>query len=96
MSHSKQTLTFDYKYDLINYKIRFSQIHAQKRLGEFEQYTPGAFLTDLVISYNDQTKNITIQLNNIFNVIYYNHLSRIKAITPEAGRNFSINYKLFF
>ena len=96
MSPTKQTLTFDYKYDLINYKIRFSQIHAQKRLGEFEQYTPGAFLTDLVISYNDQTKNITIQLNNIFNVIYYNHLSRIKAITPEAGRNFSINYKLFF
>ena len=96
MSPTKQTFTIDYRYDLFNYKIRFSQIHAQKRLGEFEQYTSGAFLTDLVISFNDQARNITIQFNNIFNTTYYNHLSRIKDITPEAGRNLSINYKLFF
>ena len=65
-------------------------------LREFEQYTSGAFLTDFVITFNSQIGNITIQLNNIFNVEYYNHLSRIKSITPEAGRNLSVNYKILF
>jgi len=35
-------------------------------------------------------------LNNIFNEEYYNHLSKIKSIMPEAGRNILINYKLLF
>ena len=96
MSPTKQILTFEYNDIFINYKIRFSQIHAQKRLGEFEQYTSGAFLTDFVVTFNGQMGNVTIQLNNIFNVEYYNHLSRIKSITPEAGRNLSVNYKILF
>jgi len=93
---TKQILNIDYKLKSIKYKIRFSKIHAQKRLGEFETYTPGVFLTDFIMSYRYKKINLTFQLNNIFDKIYYNHLSRIKNITPEAGKNISINCTLIF
>ncbi|MAR14870.1 MAG: hypothetical protein CMG21_00200 [Candidatus Marinimicrobia bacterium] len=96
MNPMKQILNFDYNFKSTNYKIRFSKIHSQDRLGEFETYTPGAFLTDFIISYRYKKLHLTFQLNNIFDEIYYNHLSRIKNITPESGRNISFNCKLMF
>ena len=35
-------------------------------------------------------------MNNIFNAEYYNHLSRIKDIMPEAGRSLSLQYETDF
>ena len=80
----------------MNYKLRLSKIHSQNRLGEFETYTPESFLADFIISYTKNKHNITIQFNNLLNEEYYNHLSRIKSIMPEAGRNIVLNYKIFF
>ena len=94
MNPMKQILNLDYGNKFINYKIRLSKIHAQNRLGEFETFTPGAFLTDIVISLNYKMHNMTVQLNNIFDKEHYNHLSRIKNITPEAGRSFHLVYKI--
>ena len=94
--HTKQILNFEYKRGLMNYKIRLSKIHSQDRLGEFESYTPSSFLVDFILGYNRENQNITIQFNNILNEEYYNHLSRIKSIMPEAGRNMVISYKIFF
>ena len=95
MNPMKQILNFNYKSNLINYKVRFSKIHPQHKLGEFETYTPGAFLTDFIITYTYKEHNLTLQLNNIFDEVYYNHLSRIKNIAPEPGKNLNIIYKLF-
>ena len=95
MNPMKQILSFDYNKNSIGYKIRFSKIHSQDKLGEFEAYTPGALLTDFIIDYNYKTHNIIIQLNNIFDNTYFNHLSRIKNITPEPGRNVIIYYKMY-
>ena len=92
----KQILILNYKKELLNYKIRLSNIHEQDRLGEFETYTPSSFLVDFIISYNKGKQNITIQFNNILDEEYYNHLSKIKSITPEAGRSFTVNYKILF
>ena len=92
----KQILILEFQKKLINYKSRFTKIHSQNRLGEFESYTPSSFLVDFIISYSNNNHNITVQLNNIFNKEYYNHLSKIKSIMPEAGRNFTIHYKIFF
>jgi iron complex outermembrane receptor protein len=92
----KQIMIFEYEKEFMNYNIRLSKIHAQNRLGEFESYTPSSFLVDFILSYGRKNQNITIQFNNIFNEEYYNHLSKIKSIMPEAGRNILINYKLFF
>ena len=80
----------------MNFNVRLSKINSQNRLGEFETFTRSSFLVDFVINYSKENKNITIQLNNIFNEEYYNHLSKIKSIMPEAGRNILINYKIFF
>ena len=95
MNPMKQILNFNYKSNLINYKVRLSKIHPQNKLGEFETYTPGAFLTDFIITYTYKEHNLTFQLNNIFDEVYYNHLSRIKNIAPEPGKNLNIIYKLF-
>ncbi len=96
MNPDKQILKFEYEKELTNYKIRFIKIHSQNRLGEFESFTPSTYLADFIISYSNRNQTITIQFNNIFNAEYYNHLSKIKSIMPEAGRNILINYKLFF
>ena len=93
---TKQILNFEYKKKAMNYKFRLSKIHSQNRLGEFEEYTPSSFLVDFVLGYNKKNQNITIQFNNILNEEYYNHLSKIKSIIPEAGRNIIISYKVFF
>ena len=92
----KQVLVFEYEKELLNYKLRLSNIHSQNRLGEFETYTPSSFLVDFIVSYNRKRQNITAQFNNILDEEYYNHLSKIKFITPEAGRNFTLIYKIIF
>ena len=94
MNPTKQILSFNYIKNKINYKIRFSKIHAQDKLGEFETYTPGSFLTDFIFSYNNKGNDIVLQLNNIFDIEYYNHLSRIKNIAPEPGRSVNFIYKV--
>ena len=96
MNPDKQILILEYKEELMNYKLRLSKIHSQSRLGEFESYTPSSFLVDFIIGYNRKNQNITIQFNNLFDKEYYNHLSKIKSIMPEAGRNIILNYKILF
>ena len=95
MNPMKQLLSLNYNKNHFNYKLRFSKIHAQDRLGEFETFTPSAFLTDLILTYNYKRYDFTLQFNNIFDETYYNHLSRIKDITPEPGRNISIILKTY-
>ena len=92
----KQVLVLDYKKEFTNYKLRYTKVHSQNRLGEFESYTPSSDLVDFIIAYSNENQNITIQFNNLFDKVYYNHLSKIKSIMPEAGRNVVISYKTFF
>ena len=94
MNPMKQILTLSSNNKHSNYKIRFINIHEQDKLGEFETYTPGSFLTDFIFSYNYEMHNLTLQFNNIFDVKYYNHLSRIKNIVPEPGRSINFIYKV--
>ena len=72
----------------------------QNRLGEFETKTDGYSLFNYFGSYtiskNEKTHKIIFQLKNILNETYYNHLSKIKMIMPEAGRSFNINYRIYF
>ena len=93
---TKQVINFEYSKRLINFKIRLTQISSQDRLGEFETFTPSSLVTDFVIGYRYKNHNITIQCNNIFDEIHYNHLSRIKLIMPEPGRNISVHYNIIF
>ncbi len=92
----KQILSFDLLKKYTSYKIRLSKIHPQTRIGEFETRTEGTVLTDFVITYSYKSHNITMQLNNIFDQVYYNHLSRIKDLKPEPGASIHLNYKILF
>jgi len=94
MNPMKQILDINYEIQKLNYKLRFLKVNPQNRLGEFEMYTPGTFLTDIVIDYKFKNHTFIFQANNIFDKIYYNHLSRIKSITPEPGKNFHLVYKI--
>ena len=72
----------------------------QERLGEFETRTDGYILTNLTMTYliNKFSINhkIIFEIDNIFDQTYYNHLSRLKLIMPEEGRNFRLQYRIFF
>ena len=72
----------------------------QSRLGEFEKRTEGYIIFDLNGSYTIHTSKflhkIIIQIDNIFNQEYYNHLSRIKLIMPEKGRSIGVQYRMIF
>ena len=71
---------------------------AQNRLGDFEEPTDGYIIFNLSGFYAFQTgivmHSITLSFENIFNQIYRNHLSRIKSVFPEPGRNFKLTYKM--
>ena len=75
-------------------------IASQNKVGEFETKTDGYQLLNYSCSYtigeNNKTHKLIIQLNNIFNQTYYNHLSKIKMIIPEPGINLNINYRIYF
>jgi len=96
MNPSKHILNIGYDQNLMNYKLRLTKVNSQNRLGEFESYTPGAYLMDFIISYKNKRQTLTLQLNNILNETHYNHLSKIKFIAPEPGTNVVLSYKLLF
>ncbi len=72
---------------------------AQNRVDIFEQPTAGygifSFYGQTIFALGKFVSSISINIENIFNKEYRNHLSRIKSIYPEAGRNFRITFKLF-
>lgn len=78
----------------------------QDRVGEFETITEGYNKLDFYLQYNlFYKKNIlkaspfstlSINVQNIFDTEYYNHLSRIKDLMPEMGRRFMISYKIYY
>ena len=93
---AKHILNVGYDKNSMNYNLRLSKIHSQNRLGEFETYTPSAFLMDIILSYKNNRQSFTLQINNILDETYYNHLSKIKFIAPEPGRNLVLSYNLLF
>ena len=80
--------------------LNLKNVFPQTRLGEFETKTDGYFIADLngsfTIRQSKVTHKIIFQIDNIFDEVYYNHLSRIKQIMPERGQNFSMQYRLVF
>ena len=92
----KHLLSMIYTKNNLRYNLRLMQTNEQNRLGRFETYTPSAMIVDFIIGYNYKNTSLTLQLNNIFDETIYNHLSKIKSITPESGRNLVVSYKILF
>ena len=73
---------------------------SQTRLGEFEEPTDGYLVYDiggyLNFSWWQLENMVVFEVENLFDTEYREHLSRIKAVMPEPGRNVKLLYKLNF
>ncbi len=90
------------KYSTPGYTVAFNAQYAGKQdeVDTFEEPTDGYLIYNAYLQYflteGHWIHSISLSLDNILDTEYRNHLSRVKSIMPEAGRNFKVTYKLFF
>ena len=79
--------------------VRLEVASAQNRIDSFEQATDGYWIAGLYAGYSFVSLGIlhdfSLNIDNIFNAEYANHLSKIRSIMPEPGRNIRLNYKFY-
>ncbi len=96
----KAKSSLKYAKDGLEAGTRFTFAAEQNRTGEFETPTDEYFLIDLFTQYRFETSKLlhtlSLNVNNLLDVEYYNHLSRIKDLRPEPGRNISLLYRVYF
>jgi iron complex outermembrane receptor protein len=72
----------------------------QDRVSGAETPTDGFAVLKLFTSYSFQSgrtvNTITARLDNATDTLYRNHLSLIKDVVPEMGRNFKVLYNVKF
>jgi iron complex outermembrane recepter protein len=89
--HSKNGLT-------IGTSVRFADM--QNRLGEFEEPTDAFMVFDVfaqyVLSHGKFLHTFSVTTENITDATYRMHLSRVKSIMPEPGRNVKVLYRVYF
>jgi len=96
----KTQLEIKYASPKLSFGINSQIASAQNRVDEFETATDGYAIFNAFAQYlipsPKYTHSFSLSLDNAFNTEYRNHLSRVKSIMPEAGRNLRVTYKLFF
>ncbi|MEQ8523256.1 MAG: TonB-dependent receptor [Gracilimonas sp.] len=82
----------------IGSRVRYSA--EQDRTGEFETPTESYVLLDVFSQYRLEGDNLmhtfSLNINNLLNTEYYDHLSRIKDLRPQPGINVSLLYRMYF
>lgn len=72
----------------------------QDRIGEFETPTDGYHVFDAFVgvrwALGGQVHTLTLRVDNLTDTVYRDHLSRIKAIMPQAGRNATLMLRANF
>lgn len=96
----KGLLGVKFETELLNFGVNSEFALAQKKVDIFEEPTAGYVIFNSYAQYSfngsDLLHTISLNIDNIFNKEYRNHLSRVKSIMPEAGVNARLTYKLFF
>lgn len=89
-----------YQYNAFQAGGEVIGVSKQDRVSGLEEPTDGYTLLKLFTSYSFQTgaatNTITARLDNAANELYRNHLSLIKELVPEMGRNFKVLYNVRF
>lgn len=84
----------------LNLGGRLRHTASQERLGEFETRTPAFTVADMHAQYRFSRggllHTVSLRVDNLLNEEYYNHLSRIKELFPEPGRNINLLYRMYF
>ena len=100
MPPDKIILSTELNLEPVSINFAYNKVFDQNRTGLYEDSTEGYKTFNLNAAYTISSSNfihkIIFQVDNIFNEEYYNHLSRIKSIMPEKGRNVGIQYRLVF
>ena len=80
--------------------VDINAVAPQDRVGTLEPPTSGYDLLKAFGAYSFNTgritNTITARLDNATNTLYRNHLSLIKELVPEMGRNFRLLYDVRF
>jgi iron complex outermembrane receptor protein len=96
--NGKLALRYDTQPLNLHFTARYSD--DQQRLGEFEEKTDGYIVYNaglqLMFSMWQLQHQLVVTVENIFNIEYRQHLSRIKSVMPEPGRNIKFLYRLMF
>jgi iron complex outermembrane receptor protein len=89
-----------YQYNALQIGGQIVSATTQDRLSTNETPTDGYTLLKLYSSYSFDSggavHTITARLDNVTNELYRNHLSLIKDLVPEIGRNFKAVYSVTF
>lgn len=84
----------------LNFGVSSEMASKQDRTDAFEAPTAGYAIFGVYIQYIFQMdkliNNFSLSADNMFNTEYRNHLSRVKSVMPEAGRNFRLIYRIYF
>ena len=93
-------VNFQYNYRGFTAGISSRFASEQSRLGEFEEPTDGYQIFDASIQYIFNRDNFlhtfSISAENFTDETYRMHLSRVKSIMPEPGRNIKVLYRVYF
>lgn len=96
----KGIIGINYSDNILAFGLNGEWAASQNRVDEFEEPTDGYFVLNAFGQYAISNSKIihtfSLSMDNILNTKYINHLSRVKSILPEAGRNFRLTYKLYF
>ncbi len=96
----KGIVELSYNNNVLSFGINGEWAAKQDRVDMFEEPTDGYFVLNSFaqysISHSELIHSFSLSLDNMLNQIYRNHLSRVKSILPEAGRNLRFTYKLYF
>lgn len=89
-----------YNHKNISFGLNSEMAAPQDEVDDFETPTDGYIIFGAFGQYTAVTgkfiHNISLNIDNITNRIYRNHLSRIKSIIPEPGVNLRVTYKLYY
>jgi iron complex outermembrane receptor protein len=89
-----------YQYNAFQVGGEVLGVAKQDRVSGIEEPTDGYTLLKFFTSYSFQTgaatNTVTARLDNATNELYRNHLSLIKELVPEMGRNFKVLYNVRF
>lgn len=89
-----------YKSGAWNISLHSKYAAAQLRTGDFEEKTSGFIIFGGGVEYINSKfgglHTISLNVENMLNTSYRNHLSRVKSIMPEPGINLNLLYRVYF
>lgn len=89
-----------YKIGAWNFTFHSKYAAAQLRTGAFEEKTSGFVIfgggAEYIKSGFGGLHMISLNVENLLNTSYRNHLSRVKSIMPEPGININLLYRVYF